>query len=246
MQDTTATSRRTALRETADLASLGLAAAAAAVRNGDITSETYATALLQRARALAELNAFITIDEAAVLAAAKNADKARSVGSAAPLLGVPLGVKDSYLTAGLPTTLGLDRLAHFIPREDADAVRAIKDAGAIVFGKNNLVEMSYGLTGHNEALRAGEEPARPQSRNRRLLKRLCRIRGCRDRSRLPGWGYGRLDPGAGIVLWRRGIQANHRTLAAQRRCANLPYARHDGRIRPKRRGLHFGGSGRDW
>ena len=150
MDDTTATSRRTASRETADLTSLGLAAAAAAVRNGDITSETYTTALLQRARALAELNAFITIDEAAVLAAARDADKARAAGSAAPLLGVPLGVKDSYLTKGLPTSLGLDSLAQFIPREDADAVRAIKDAGALVFGKNNLVEMSYGLTGHNE------------------------------------------------------------------------------------------------
>jgi indoleacetamide hydrolase len=150
MHDTTATSRHTARRETADPSSLGLAAAAAAVRNGDVTSETYATALLQRARVFAELNAFITIDEAAVLAAARDADKARAAGSAAPLLGVPLGVKDSYLTKGLPTSLGLDSLAHFIPREDADTVRAIKDAGALVFGKNNLVEMSYGLTGHNE------------------------------------------------------------------------------------------------
>ncbi|MCK1552556.1 amidase, partial [Bradyrhizobium sp. 177] len=116
---------------------------------GDITSEVYTTALLQRARALAELNAFITIDEVAVLEAARDADKARAAGSAAPLLGVPLGVKDSYLTKGLPTSLGVEGLSHFVPREDADAVRAIKGAGALVFGKNNLVEMSYGLTGHN-------------------------------------------------------------------------------------------------
>jgi len=84
-----------------------------------------------------------------VLAAARDADKARAAGSAAPLLGVPLGVKDSYLTKGLLTSLGLDGLAHFVPREDADAVRAIKGAGALVFGNDNLVEMSYGLTGHN-------------------------------------------------------------------------------------------------
>jgi mandelamide amidase len=149
MDDTTATSRQIASRDTTDLTSLGLAAAAAAVRNGDITSEAYTTALLQRARALAELNAFITIDEAAVLEAARDADKAHAAGSAAPLLGVPLGVKDSYLTKGLPTSLGVEGLARFVPREDADAVRAIKSAGALVFGKNNLVEMSYGLTGHN-------------------------------------------------------------------------------------------------
>lgn len=134
---------------TTDLATLGLAAAAAAVRNGDITSEVYAAALLRRARARTELNAFIAIDEAAVLAAARQADKARAAGAAAPLLGVPLGVKDSYLTKELPTSLGLGSLAHFVPGEDATAVRAIKDAGAVIFGKNNLVEMSYGLTGDN-------------------------------------------------------------------------------------------------
>jgi len=149
MNDTTAISRNLGPRETTDLSSLGVAAAAAAIRNGDITSEAYTATLLQRARTLAELNAFITIDEAAVLAAARDADKARAAGSATPLLGVPLGVKDSYLTKGLPTSLGIEGLAHFVPREDADAVRAIRSAGALVFGKNNLVEMSYGLTGHN-------------------------------------------------------------------------------------------------
>ena len=149
MDDTTTASRHVASRQTTDVDSLGLATAAAAIRNGDITSEAYTAALLQRARALAELNAFITIDEAGVLAAARAADKSRAAGSAAPLLGVPLGVKDSYLTKGLPTSLGVEGLAHFVPREDADAVRVIKGAGALVFGKNNLVEMSYGLTGHN-------------------------------------------------------------------------------------------------
>src|SRR5262245_48729075 len=161
MDDTLATSRRSASRESTDLTSLGVAAAAAAVRNGDITSEAYTTALLQRARALAELNAFITINEAAVLEAARGADKARAAGSAAPLLGVPLGVKDSYLTKGLPTSLGLDSLAHFVPREDADAVDAIKRAGALVFGKNNLVEMSYGLTGHNARFGQVKNPHAP-------------------------------------------------------------------------------------
>ncbi|WP_375778557.1 amidase family protein [Bradyrhizobium sp. ma5] len=149
MNDTTATLSHRAPQEVMDLPSLGLAAAAAAIRKGEITSEAYTSALLLRARTLAELNTFITIDEAVVLTAARDADKARAAGSTVPLLGVPLGVKDSYLTKGLPTSLGLDSLAHFVPHRDADAVRAIKDAGAFVFGKNNLVEMSYGLTGHN-------------------------------------------------------------------------------------------------
>jgi mandelamide amidase len=163
MNDTTAASRGTKLQQAPDTSALGLAAAAAAIRSGDITSEAYATALLQRARALAELNTFITIDETAVLAAARDADRARASGWVPPLLGVPLGVKDSYLTKGLPTSLGLDGLAHFVPQEDAEAVRAIKSAGALVFGKNNLVEMSYGLTGHNA--RYGQVK-NPQARDR--------------------------------------------------------------------------------
>ncbi|BCQ24061.1 indoleacetamide hydrolase [Caballeronia sp. NK8] len=150
MNDTLSSSTRTSAPEVQTFASLGLAAAADAIRAGEITSEAYTTALLQQARSHADLSAFITIDEDSVLEAANNADKARSAGAEGPLLGVPIGVKDSYLTKGLRTSIGLDQLARFIPTEDADAVRAIKDAGALILGKNNLVEMSYGLTGHNE------------------------------------------------------------------------------------------------
>ncbi|MFE0455159.1 amidase family protein [Streptomyces sp. NPDC058914] len=132
-----------------ELAELGVAAAAAAIRDGDITSESYAAALLRRARENSNLNSFITIDESAVLTAARDADKARAAGSRAPFLGVPIGVKDSYATRGLRTTLGVEALGSFVPAEDADVVGSIKDAGGIVFGKINLVEMSFGLTGHN-------------------------------------------------------------------------------------------------
>jgi mandelamide amidase len=132
-----------------ELAELGIAAAAAAIRNGDITAESYAAALLRRARKYSDLNSFITIEETAVLAAAREADMARAAGSSTPFLGVPIGVKDSYATRGLRTTLGVGTLGSFVPAEDADVVGAIKDAGGILFGKNNLVEMSFGLTGHN-------------------------------------------------------------------------------------------------
>lgn len=74
---------------------LGLAAAARAVRNSEVSSETYASGLLERARAHADLNAFITIDEASVLHAARQADRSVRAGRSAPLLGVPLAIKDS-------------------------------------------------------------------------------------------------------------------------------------------------------
>jgi mandelamide amidase len=61
-----------------------------------------------------------------------------------------VAVKDSYLTKGITTTFGTSVLTDFTPMQDAVAVAQLKEAGAIVFGKNNLVEMSYGLTGLNE------------------------------------------------------------------------------------------------
>jgi indoleacetamide hydrolase len=149
MPDMTAATSAAAISEENALAKLGVTEAAAAIRHGDITSEAYSAALLRRARRYSDLNSFISIDESAVMAAARDADKARAGGSTAPMLGVALGVKDSYLTRGLRTTLGVGLLGSNVSAEDAKIVSAIKDAGAIVFGKNNLVEMSYGLTGKN-------------------------------------------------------------------------------------------------
>ena len=53
---------------------LGVAGAASAIRRGEITAESYATQLLSLAKALADLKSFITIDEGAVLEAARAAD----------------------------------------------------------------------------------------------------------------------------------------------------------------------------
>lgn len=154
MSNTPTTSRPTL----PDTTALGLVAAATAIRNGEMSSEAYVTALLRQAHAHADLNAFITLDETAVLAAARDADQARAKGATAPLLGVPIAVKDSYLTQGLRTTLGVSNLHDYVPDRDATVVQAIKGAGGIVFGKNTLVEMSYGLTGHNGAYGQAKNP----------------------------------------------------------------------------------------
>ena len=142
----------------AAIQSLGVASAAAAIRNGELTSEAYTGSLLRRAKEKSNLQAFITIDEDAALSAARDADKARSAGINTPLLGVPLGVKDSYLTKGLRTTLGISNLEQFVPGHDAEIVGQLRDAGAVIFGKNNLVEMSFGLTGDNGAYGAAKNP----------------------------------------------------------------------------------------
>jgi Asp-tRNA(Asn)/Glu-tRNA(Gln) amidotransferase A subunit family amidase len=129
---------------------LSLADAARAIKTGSVSASNYAAALLDRARKHADLKAFITLDEEAVLEAARTADLERKSGKAlGPLHGVPIAIKDSFNTHDLPTSMGTRVLAGFRPQQDAAVVKAMRDAGAIVFGKNNLVEMSYGLTGLN-------------------------------------------------------------------------------------------------
>lgn len=144
--------------DNAGLAALGVAAAAAAIRKGEISSEAYASALLQRAKTYSDLDSFITIEDERVLSAARAADKARAAGATAPLLGVPIGIKDSYFTQGLRTTLGIANLKSFVPDHDAGSVKRIKSGGGVIFGKNNLVELSYGLTGNNKAFGQVKNP----------------------------------------------------------------------------------------
>ncbi|MES2185248.1 MAG: amidase family protein [Pseudomonadota bacterium] len=143
---------------------LSITAAAAAIRTGSLSASDYAAALLKRAGALAGLRAFITLDEGAVLEAARQADLDRKAGKPmGPLHGVPIAIKDSFNTRDMPTSMGTRLLASHQPLEDASVVQSLRAAGAVLFGKNNLVEMSYGLTGlnaHYGQVRNPYDPAR--------------------------------------------------------------------------------------
>lgn len=91
------------------------------------------------------LNAFIT-----VLAgdAARQADLAAAEVAAGhyrgPLHGIPISLKDLFLTRGTRTTAGSRLLANYLPDHDATVVTRLRDAGAIVIGKNNMLEFAYG------------------------------------------------------------------------------------------------------
>jgi mandelamide amidase len=125
--------------------------AAKAIKQGALTAETYAMALLQRSKEQSHLAAFITLDPEKVIEAAVRADQHQKRGNPLGLLhGVPIAIKDSMQTYDLPTSVGTRVLADFRPTQDATIVATLRQAGAIVFGKNNLVEMSYGLTGVND------------------------------------------------------------------------------------------------
>lgn len=136
----------------ADLCNLSAVDAVAHMSRGALTSERYAQALLARCQSAHALNAFITLDPARVLEAARTRDHERHAGAKpGPLFGLPIPVKDSVNTKDYPTTGGTPALRHFRPMEDAPVVAALRAAGALVLGKTNLHELSYGWTSNNLA-----------------------------------------------------------------------------------------------
>jgi indoleacetamide hydrolase len=130
---------------------------------GELSCERYAAALLARCEATRSLNAWIALEPQRVLAAARACDQRRRAGAPpGPLFGLPIPVKDSVNTAEYATTAGTPALRHFHPAEDAPLVKSLKAAGAIVLGKTNLHELSYGWTSNNLAFGAVHNPYDPQ------------------------------------------------------------------------------------
>lgn len=96
-----------------------------------------------------ELNSFITVCEEEALGAAEKADAEISKGTKKPLLGIPIALKDMYLTKGIKTTAASKVLENYIPQYDATAVKKLKDAGAIILGKLNHDAWAHGASGEN-------------------------------------------------------------------------------------------------
>lgn len=95
-----------------------------------------------------EINAFITVSELA-LDEARKADELRSNNQELPLLGIPIALKDIYITKGLRTTAASNVLRDYIPQYDATVVRKLKEAGAVILGKTNLDAWAHGSSGEN-------------------------------------------------------------------------------------------------
>ena len=63
-----------------------------------------------------------------------------------PLHGIPIALKDNIDTAGIKTTGASELFKDRVPSEDAEVVRRLKNAGAILLGKTNLHEFALGGT----------------------------------------------------------------------------------------------------
>lgn len=105
-----------------------------------------------------KLNAFITVCEREAVEKAIEADKKIKKGIDLPLLGVPISVKDIYLTKGIRTTAGSKVLDDYIPQYSATVVGKLEDAGAILVGKTNCDAWAHGSSGENSDYGPTENP----------------------------------------------------------------------------------------
>ena len=124
---------------------LSLCDAVERLRVGDLTCADYTAALLARSESLEKtIHAFAWLDRGHALAAARAADTRRAAGTKPGRLhGVPIGVKDIFITAGIPTGMGSPAFDDFVPEKSAAMVARAEAQGAFTFGKTVSAELAY-------------------------------------------------------------------------------------------------------
>ena len=141
------------------LTDLTLTQAQAKLRAGEITALALTQAHLDRIRAVdPQVHAFLTLTDEQALAAAAAADQRRAAGEDAPLLGIPLAIKDVLMTQGVQTTCGSRILEGFRAPYTASAVQRLFDAGAIMLGKTNTDEFAMGSSTENSGYGVTHNP----------------------------------------------------------------------------------------
>jgi amidase len=128
-----------------EVAFAGAARQAELVRAGEVSSRELVDLYLERIERLdPQLNAFRVVLPARARAEAQEAEKRRASGDDAPLLGVPIAVKDCHDVEGELTTHGtgcFDEPAA----DDSELIKRLRAAGAIVIGKTNLPELAFAM-----------------------------------------------------------------------------------------------------
>ena len=128
-----------------ELMALTAIEAAALIADGELTSEAYVGACLDRIAAMDDdVRAFVHLDPDAALMQAQALDERQRDGEPLGALhGVPVAIKDIFDTADYPTECGSPLLKGRRPREDAAAVAQLRAAGAVIIGKTVTTECAY-------------------------------------------------------------------------------------------------------
>jgi len=134
-------------------------ASAAAVRAGEVSPVELVRASLEAiARGDPALNAFTVVLAEEAWAQAREAEAAVQRGEQAPLLGVPITIKDHIWMRGVLATNGSLAYRDFVPDVDCEAVARLRAAGAIIVGKTNNPEFCYRGTTDNLVFGATRNP----------------------------------------------------------------------------------------
>lgn len=148
-----------------DLHELTAAEQVRALRARDVSSRDLTEHYLARIdQHGSDLGAFVTVTADEAREGAERADERLARGEQAPLLGLPLAIKDLHATAGIRTTFGSAALAGHVPTEDAWTVGLLRSAGAVVLGKTNAPE--FGATCFTENAVTDRPAVTPYDRTR--------------------------------------------------------------------------------
>jgi aspartyl-tRNA(Asn)/glutamyl-tRNA(Gln) amidotransferase subunit A len=129
-----------------ELCYLTIAEAAAGLRCKDFSSVDLTQACLERIRSLdGKLHSFITVTQDLALAQARQADQELGSGhDRSPLHGIPIALKDLYMTRGIHTTCHSAVLRDWVPDHDATTAVKLRDAGTVLLGKLGMHEFAFG------------------------------------------------------------------------------------------------------
>ncbi len=142
-----------------DIGKMTLTSAIKGLQAGDFSAFELAVALSEAvAREDTRLNAYLHFDSEAVQRAAERADKERRAGSDAPLLGVPLAVKDIINVKGEPCGCASKQLAGYTALFDATVIARLRSSGAVFAGRTNMDEFAMGSSTENSALKITRNP----------------------------------------------------------------------------------------
>lgn len=131
----------------------------AALAEGSVTASSLAKRSLEMAKQFTALNAFAALDESLVLAQAEAATLRRKQGRPlSPIDGIPIAIKDNYLTKDYPTTACSDATPLEPKDVDATVVANLRAAGAIIFAKTNMHEWAYGATNNTSNIGVTRNP----------------------------------------------------------------------------------------